>query len=103
MVTRRPSMIVGDRHLAGQARIFVAVVRTVEQVVPRPRSASGQLVGMKRRIDVDMAGRAATAAAAQRQQLVKAVVADDFHQRAAFIGLAPRWRVPPPDWFDNNK
>ena len=52
----------------------------------------GQLVGIGR-IDMDMAGRARTATAAQRQQLVETIVADRFHHGEAvgdvdFAGFA---------------
>jgi hypothetical protein len=51
-------------------------------------------------IDIDMAGRAGTAAAAQRQQLVKAVVADDFHQvRPSSASTSLAFARP----IDNNK
>src|SRR5690606_1698311 len=73
--------IVGERNLAGKARVRVAVVARIEQVV---------LVGADRRqlvdelgIDVDVAGRARAAAAAQGEELVETVVADRLHYREA--------------------
>ena len=46
----------------------------------------GQAIG-KGRIDMDVAGRARAATAAQCQQLVKAIVADDFHKAQAIFSL----------------
>ena len=49
--------------------------------------AAGWQSACKIRIDINMAGRAGAAAAAQRQKLVKTIVADHFHQAHAFISL----------------
>src|SRR3546814_2914430 len=64
---------------------LVAMVGTVEQVV-LILADRGQAVG-EGRVDEDMAGRAGAAAAAQRQQFVKAVVADDLHHGKAALRL----------------
>src|SRR3546814_10217384 len=67
------------RNLAGEPRIRIAVGAAVEQVV---------LVLAHRRqlvcpslVDKDMAGGARAAAAAKREQFVKACVADHLHHR----------------------
>lgn len=93
LATPQPSSIFsGDRHLktveriaerdlAGQTRKFIAVIRAVEQIV-FVFGHRGQLVG-KGRVNVDMAGGAAAATAAQSQQFIIAIVANHFHDRAA--------------------
>jgi DNA-3-methyladenine glycosylase II len=79
----------GERNLARQAREFVAVVARIEQVV-LVLAHRRQLVE-ERRVDVDVAGRARAAPAAQRQQLVEAVVADRLHHAEPVDGLDGRF------------
>src|SRR5438067_833752 len=74
-----------ELDLARQAAVRAPVDRAVEQVV---------LVAVHRlersqpfRIDMDMAGRAAAAAATQGEQLLEAGVADILHHRPAGLAL----------------
>ena len=61
------------------------MIGAVEQVV-FVLTHFGQLVG-KGRIDMHMAGRARAATTAQSEQFVKAIVANDFHQRQTIFRL----------------
>src|SRR3546814_18967005 len=65
---------IAERDLARQARIVVAVGHRIEQVV-LVLAHRGHRGGVAR-LDMDMARRAREAAAAQREQLVEARVAD---------------------------
>ena len=100
IVHPQPVERVGDRDLARQARVLVAVVASCRAGRSRPRS-SAAACRMNAGIDVDVAGGAAAAAAAQRQQLVEAVVADHFHHRQA--RPAPRPRVSSPERVDDDQ
>ncbi len=73
----------GERNLARQARGFGAVIAAFEQIVfifaDRRKLVSCAA------IDMDVARRARTASAAQREQFVKAIVADGFHHGQAIF------------------
>jgi hypothetical protein len=61
------------------------MVGTVEQVV-LILAGRGQAFG-EGRVDKDMSGRAGAAAAAQGQQFIKTIVADDLHHGKAALRL----------------
>ena len=65
------------RRLDGYTCPRIAMVRTVEQIVLVLRHRRQLDVA----VDIDMACRAGTAAAAQREHLVDAAVAQHFHDR----------------------
>src|SRR3546814_8135483 len=79
----QPVERVAERNLARQPRIFVAIARRIEQVV-LVLAHRRDLIAVTR-LDMDVACRAATDAAAQREQLVNTRGQDILHQ----IGRAP--------------
>src|SRR3546814_269790 len=81
----QPIERIAERDLARQARIFVAVAGRIEQVVLvlAHRGKRVRVAGL----DMDVAGRAGTAAAAQREQFVEPGVADIFHHGQAGVAL----------------
>lgn len=76
---------ISEVYLARQARLGVAMCRAIEQVI----FIFGDRIDLisKGWINMDVAGRARAATAAQREQLIKARIADDFHDRQAGLTL----------------
>src|SRR3546814_10613696 len=73
----QPVERVAERNLARQPRIFVAIARRIEQVVLVLAHRRDRIAVT--RLDMDVACRADTAAAAQREQLVKTRVPAILH------------------------
>ena len=61
---------------------MVGAIEQIVFVLAHFRQAIG-----KGRVDMHMSGGARTAAAAKREQFIKTIVADDFHQRQAVFSL----------------
>src|SRR3546814_64633 len=89
---RRASILGGDRHakavervteldLARKPRLGITVGGGIEQIILV--LAHRRQFGRKFRVDMDVAGGARTATAAQGKHFVDAVVADHFHHRKA--------------------
>ena len=75
--------IIRQFDLAAEPRKFVAVIAAFEQIILV--FTHFRQFRFPVRVDVDMAGGAGAAAAAQRQQLVKAIIANRFHDADSAI------------------
>ncbi|MFT5328944.1 MAG: hypothetical protein ACI9TB_001546 [Parasphingorhabdus sp.] len=75
--------IIGKFDLAAEPRKFVTVIAAFKQVILV--FAHFRQFRFPVRVDMNMAGGAGAAAAAQRQQLVKAIIANRFHDADSAI------------------